>query len=152
MWEHHRSRFFVSLKFCYLFLFDKLLTDYCNSIFLTCIVLGFIKVVHSQDHISAAILKTLKKPLKSVVLVFFRDFSVELLSRREVAKHIPFVSSNWKFYREHFLMKNCKVEIRCWVPSQRIFEFWDQFMCYSNNLISGSFSHALFFLWYDQHQ
>ena len=53
-------RFFMSLKFYYLFLFDKLLTYYCSSSFLTCIVLGLIKIIHSQEHPSTAVLKTLK--------------------------------------------------------------------------------------------
>ena len=34
---------------------------YCSSSFLICIVLGLIKIIHSQEHPSAAGLKTLKK-------------------------------------------------------------------------------------------
>ena len=42
-------------------MFDKLLKYYCSSSFLICIVLGLIKIIHSQEHPSAVGLKTLKK-------------------------------------------------------------------------------------------
>ena len=63
----------------------------------------------------------IKITLKSVVLVFFWDLSAENLSRTDVAKYLTFLSSNWKFCRKHFLMKNYVVDMRWWVPSQIIY-------------------------------
>ena len=58
-----------------------------------------------------------------MVLVFFWDFSAENLSRTEVSKRIALVSLNWNFYREAFLVKNYKVDMRWWVPNQQIILF-----------------------------
>ena len=55
----NNPQIFFSLKFYYLF--DKLLTYYRSSSFLICVVVGLIKIVHSQEHQSTANLKTLKK-------------------------------------------------------------------------------------------
>ena len=61
-----------------------------------------------------------------MVLVFFWDFSAENLSRIEVSKCVALVSLNWNFYREPFLMKNYKVDMRWCVPDQQIILFLAQ--------------------------
>ena len=90
-------------------------------VFLTCIILALIKTIHSHEYPSTTVLKTLKKALKSVVLAFFCDFSVENLSRTEVVKYITFAWSYSKFYWDHIPMKNCKLDMRWWFLSQQIF-------------------------------
>ena len=72
-------------------------------------------------------------------MAFICDFSAENLSRAEVAKYIAFVSSYWKFYREHLVMKNYKVACVGDFLINKCFEFWHQFMCYSNNLSGKNF-------------
>ena len=78
---------FVSLKSCYLHLFNKQLTSYCSSSFLICIVLGLTKIINSQEHQSTGV-------LKSMALAFFCNLSAENLSRTEVAKYLTFLSPN----------------------------------------------------------
>ena len=111
---------FVSLKFYYLHLFDKLLTRYCSSTFLICIVLGLIKIIKSGSSIHRCF-EIIKKTLKPVHLAFFCDLSAENPSRIEVAKYLTFLSPNWKFYLKHFLIKNYVVDMHWWVPSWIIY-------------------------------
>ena len=47
-----------------------------------------------------------KKILKHVVLAFFCDFPAENLIGAETVQYFGSTLWNWKFYQEHFLMKN----------------------------------------------
>ena len=106
------KQIFFSLKFK---------TYYCSSSFLICIVFCLTKVIHSQEYPSTAVLKILKMHWNLLFWPFFCDFSPENLSRTSCKIYRFSVLLNWKFYREYLLMKNYKVDMLFWVPSQQIF-------------------------------
>ena len=87
------SKFEDSFRF-----FVRKLKHCCSSSFLICIVFCLINVIHSQEHPSTAVLKTLKMHSKICCLGLLCDFSPENIIRTEVAKYIILVSLNWKFF------------------------------------------------------
>ena len=127
-----RIRFFISLN---------IITCFCSMI----------SYLQSGASIHRCF-ENIKEAWKSVVLALFCDFSADNLSRTEVAKYITFVSSYWKIHREHFLIKNYfLIKFTCVGDFlvNEFFEFWHQFMCYSNNLTGETFIACLvFFAWF----
>ena len=117
------------------FLFDKLLTYHCNSSFLAW---SYYNYSHSGAFIHRCF-ENIQKALKSVVLAFFCDSSAENLSRTEVAKYIAPCDHIESFTENTFLWRITKLTCVGDFLVKKCFEFWHQFMCYSNNLTGESF-------------
>ena len=140
----HQSRFFISSRFYYLLLIDKLLTCFCSSSFLTCIIFGYYLNYLQSGASIHNFFENIKKALKSVVLAFLCDFSTENLSRTE-ATNISFSCYRIKSLTENtFLWRVTKLTCIGYLLVDKFFGFWHQFMCYSNNLTVESFFACLF--------